>query len=79
MVQEFGDRHLLVCSENTSEPNADSTDVGDWVSLSATDGFMDADISGSFEMDCPLKESTDLRGYGWRGFLLGRGGGMSIG
>lgn len=69
MVQEFGERHLLVCSENAadpnaSEPNADSTEVGDWVLFSATDRLTDGDVSESFGMDCPLKESTDLRGYG---------------
>ena len=69
MVQEFGERHLLVCSEhaaepNASEPSADSTDVGDWVSFSATDRLMDGDVSDSFGTNCPLKESTDLRGYG---------------
>ena len=68
MVQEFGERHLLVCSENAdpnaSEPNAESTEVGDWLSFSAADRFVDGYFSGSFGMDCPLKESTDLRGYG---------------
>lgn len=81
VVQEFGERHLLVCSENAADPNASepSTEVGDWVSFSATDRLMDGDVSDSFGTNCPLKESTDLRGYGWRGFLFGRGGGMSIG
>lgn len=67
-MQEFGERHLLVCSENAeanaSEPNVDSTEVGDWLSFSATGRFVDGDISGSFGMDCPLKELSDLRGYG---------------
>jgi len=48
------------------------------VSFSATNRFVDGDISVSFGMQCPLKELTDLRGYGCRGFLLGRGGGMLI-
>lgn len=82
VVQEFGERHLLVCSENwdpnASEPTVDSTEVGDGVSFSATNRFVDGDISVSFGMQCPLKELTDLRGYGCRGFLLGRGGGMLI-
>lgn len=83
VVQEFGERHLLVCSENAdpnaSEPKADSTEVGDWVSFSPPDKFADGDFSGSFGMVCPLKESADFRGYGWRGFLFGRGGGIAIG
>lgn len=49
------------------------------MSFSATNRFVDGDISVSFGMVGPLKELTDLRGYGCRGFLLGRGGGMLIG
>jgi len=83
VVQEFGERHLLFCSENAdpnaSEPTVDSTEVGDGVSFSATNRFVDWDVSVSLGMVCPLKASSDFRGYGWRGFLLGRGGGMLIG
>ena len=33
------------------------------MSFSATNRFVDGDISVSFGMQCPLKELTDLRGY----------------
>ena len=58
VVQEFGEQHLLVCSENAdpnaSELGADSTDVGDWVSFSATNGLGDGDRSGSLDTECLL-------------------------
>lgn len=80
-MQEYGEGHLLVFSENadpnTSEPNADNAEVGDWVSFARADRFGDGDLSDAFE--CPLNESAKLRGYGCNGFLFGRGGGMSIG
>ena len=47
------------------------------MTLTAADRFGDGDLSDTFE--CPLNESANLRGYGCNGFLLGRGGGISIG
>lgn len=63
---EIGDGHLLCCSETaeiwSSELNAVSTEVGDWVSFSASDRFGDGDLSDSLATDIALRESTALRG-----------------
>lgn len=62
-----------------SEQGADNTDVGDWFSSPEVNMFDDMDsigFSGAAASDFTVL--TSLRGYGCKGFLFGRGGGISI-
>ena len=87
VVQEVGDEHPFCCSEAADpiasevevEVEADKTDVGDLLSCSQTSWLGDGDLSDwdDGDIDIPLSQSTDLRGYGCIGFLFGRGGGIS--
>jgi len=93
-ADETGEVQLFKRSEadeaHVSDPTADRTEVGErsscsfpdifdsnWVSCSGTES------SGVKHHSClsiagMLGELPSLRGYGCRGFLLGRGGGISI-
>nr|CAB3450706.1 unnamed protein product [Digitaria exilis] len=84
-----GDLLPLVLFANTLGPNASapdtvravvSTDVGDPSSWSRSgcirgDGFFSCLSAGTCFLAAP---PSTLRGYGWAGFLLGRGGGICI-
>lgn len=62
-----------------SEQAADNTDVGDRFSSPEVNTFDDTDkvgFSGAAASD--FTALTSLRGYGCKGFLFGRGGGISI-
>lgn len=79
VVQEVGEEHPFCCSKPEDPIASDKTDVGDSLSCSLQNWFGDGDLSGRDDGDFPLTKSTDLRGYGCTGFLLGRGGGITIG
>lgn len=62
-----------------SDSIANKTDDGDWFSCSEIDAIGDEGLSGCSETDNPFEDWwTSLRGYGCSGFLLGRGGGISM-
>lgn len=61
-----------------SESMVDTNEVGDLVPFSAMERFGDEDLSDWFEID-PSIVSFNFLGYGCKGFLLGLGGGISIG
>jgi len=77
-VQRFGmfERNELI----VSDPNGDRTDVGEPFSCSYADRMGDEDRPSLPMVRPPLLGGFPiLRGYGCAGFLLGRGGGISIG
>lgn len=74
-VHEVGEHEPLCCP---SEQTTDKTEVGEPVSFSMLEQIGERDLSDWYEFELCLGP-RDLRGYGWTGFLLGRGGGISIG
>lgn len=81
-ADEIGEGLSLDISESivASKPVADNTDVGDWFSCSEEERLGDAELDGFSSAEITfLMGETCLRGYGCIGFLLGLGGGISIG
>lgn len=82
-TDETGDRlpsgEFQSVAPGGSEQNADNTEVGDWLSSVGRHASGATERAGlSSTKAVALVEVDNFRGYGCKGFLFGRGGGISI-